>query len=53
LRNGLRSLSDDGWRLVRQGITTPEEVMRATKDQTFGATAKEEIKAAAEEPKAA
>src|SRR3984957_9203213 len=36
LRNGLRSLSDDGWRLVRQGITTPEEVMRATKDQTLG-----------------
>ena len=47
LRNGLRSLSDDGWRLVRQGITTPEEVMRATKDQTFGAGAKEEAKAAA------
>jgi len=49
LRNGLRSLSDDGWRLVRQGITTPEEVMRATKDQTLGASAREEIKAAAEE----
>ncbi len=49
LRNGLRSLSDDGWRLVRQGITTPEEVMRATKDQTFGASAKEEIKSATAE----
>jgi type II secretory ATPase GspE/PulE/Tfp pilus assembly ATPase PilB-like protein len=49
LRNGLRSLSDDGWRLVRQGITTPEEVMRATKDQTLGANAREEIKAAVEE----
>jgi type II secretory ATPase GspE/PulE/Tfp pilus assembly ATPase PilB-like protein len=49
LRNGLRSLSDDGWRLVRQGITTPEEVMRATKDQTFGASAKEEIKTATAE----
>jgi general secretion pathway protein E/type IV pilus assembly protein PilB len=47
LRHGLRSLSDDGWRLVRQGITTPEEVMRATKDQTVGA-AKEEEKPSAE-----
>ena len=27
-RNGMRTLADDGWRLVRQGITTPEEVMR-------------------------
>jgi general secretion pathway protein E/type IV pilus assembly protein PilB len=41
LRNGLRSLSDDGWRLVGLGITTPEEVMRATKDQTFGAVREE------------
>src|ERR1700723_1529223 len=31
LQHGMRSLSDDGWRLVGQGITTPEEVMRATK----------------------
>ena len=29
------SLSDDGWRLVRLGITTLEEVMRVTKDQTL------------------
>ena len=49
LRNGLRSLSDDGWRLVGQGLTTPEEVMRATKDQTLGIAAKEDAKAAAEE----
>ena len=35
-RNGMRSLSDDGWRLVGKGITTPEEVMRVTKDQTIG-----------------
>jgi type II secretion system protein E len=35
-RNGMRSLSDDGWRLVAKGITTPEEVMRVTKDQTVG-----------------
>jgi type II secretion system protein E len=36
VRAGLRSLSDDGWRLVRKGMTTPEEVMRVTKDQTLG-----------------
>jgi type II secretory ATPase GspE/PulE/Tfp pilus assembly ATPase PilB-like protein len=35
MRNGMRSLSDDGWRLVSKGITTPEEVMRVTKDQTI------------------
>ena len=53
IQHGMRSLSDDGWRLVGQGITTPEEVMRATKDQTLGA-AKEETKpaeTAAEEAK--
>ena len=44
LRHGLRSLNEDGWRLVRQGVTTPEEVMRATKDQT--------LEAAKEAPKA-
>jgi hypothetical protein len=35
VRNGMQSLSDDGWRLVRLGVTTPEEVMRVTKDQTM------------------
>lgn len=30
---GLRLLSEDGWRLVREGVTTPEEVLRVTKDQ--------------------
>jgi type II secretion system protein E len=33
-RSGLRTLNEDGWRLVRAGITTPEEVLRVTKDQT-------------------
>jgi len=36
MRNKMRSLSDDGWRLIRKGVTTPEEVMRVTKDQTIG-----------------
>ncbi len=40
-RNGLRVLSEDGWRLVREGITTPEEVMRVTKDQSVGNIAPE------------
>ncbi len=46
LQHGMRSLSDDGWRLVGQGITTPEEVMRATKDQTLGKETKEEMASA-------
>ena len=36
VRRGMHSLSDDGWRLIGLGITTPEEVMRVTKDQTLG-----------------
>lgn len=34
-KNGLRTLAEDGWRLVRDGETTPEEVMRVTKDQSI------------------
>jgi general secretion pathway protein E/type IV pilus assembly protein PilB len=34
IRNGLRSLGEDGWRLIRLGITTPEEVMRVCKEQS-------------------
>ena len=30
-REGLRLLREDGWIKVRQGVTTPEEVMRCTK----------------------
>jgi hypothetical protein len=43
VRNGMLSLSDDGWRLVRLGITTPEEVMRVTKDQTMFGTEKKNL----------
>jgi type II secretion system protein E len=32
-RFGLRTLREDGWRLVREGVTAPDEVMRVTKDQ--------------------
>jgi len=30
-KGGMRLLRDDGWRLVRKGVTTAEEVLRATK----------------------
>ncbi len=40
-KNGLRTLSEDGWRLVRLGITTPEEVLRVTKDQALNNVAPE------------
>ena len=33
-RNGMRTLAEDGWRLVQNGTTTPEEVLRVTKDQS-------------------
>jgi general secretion pathway protein E/type IV pilus assembly protein PilB len=36
-RNGMRSLAEDGWRLVREGVTTVEEVLRAAKDPSFSA----------------
>ena len=36
-RDGMRTLAEDGWRLVRKGITTPEEVMSVTKDQVMTA----------------
>jgi type II secretory ATPase GspE/PulE/Tfp pilus assembly ATPase PilB-like protein len=33
-REGMRTLVEDGWRLVRAGITTPAEVLRVSKDET-------------------
>jgi general secretion pathway protein E len=35
-REGMRTLLEDGWRLVREGITTPSEVLRVSKDETLG-----------------
>jgi type II secretory ATPase GspE/PulE/Tfp pilus assembly ATPase PilB-like protein len=32
-KEGMRSLREDGWRLVREGLTTVDEVMRNTKDE--------------------
>jgi general secretion pathway protein E/type IV pilus assembly protein PilB len=34
-RAGMMSLREDGWRMVRSGKTTLEEVLRATKDERF------------------
>ncbi|MDA1274622.1 MAG: GspE/PulE family protein [Verrucomicrobia bacterium] len=43
VRHGMRTLAEDGWRLVRKGITTPEEVMRVTKDQGLMDAVKPEV----------
>jgi type II secretory ATPase GspE/PulE/Tfp pilus assembly ATPase PilB-like protein len=42
-RSGMRTLAEDGWRLVRLGVTTPEEVLRVTKDQSLGSGGEESI----------
>ena len=34
-RQGMSSLREDGWRLIREGRTTPEEVLRMTKDEDY------------------
>ncbi len=39
VRDGMRSLREDGWRQVREGRTTIEEVMRVTKDERMGSRA--------------
>lgn len=33
VKQGMASLREDGWRLIREGKTTPEEVLRMTKDE--------------------
>jgi type II secretion system protein E len=35
-KGGMRALNEDGWRLIAAGVTTPEEVLRVTKDQSVG-----------------
>ena len=39
VRQGMKSLREDGWRLVQQGLTTVEEVLRVTKDERATAAA--------------
>jgi general secretion pathway protein E/type IV pilus assembly protein PilB len=42
-RAGMRTLAEDGWRLVREGVTTPEEILRVTKDPSLGSGGEESI----------
>jgi len=39
-KQGMKSLAEDGWRLVRQGITTVEEVLSVTTAKEVAATTK-------------
>jgi len=39
-RQGMKTLAEDGWRLVRQGLTTVEEVLGVTTAKEVAATAK-------------
>ncbi|HUB87037.1 MAG TPA: GspE/PulE family protein [Verrucomicrobiae bacterium] len=39
-KQGMKTLAEDGWRLVRQGITTVEEVLGVTTAKEVAATAK-------------
>jgi general secretion pathway protein E/type IV pilus assembly protein PilB len=38
IEQGMNSLREDGWRLIGEGKTTPEEVLRLTKDEADAAT---------------
>ena len=31
-RHGMRNLREDGWLKIRQGVTTPDEVLRVTQE---------------------
>ena len=46
VREGMKSLREDGWRLVREGRTTVEEVLRVTKDEHAGAPPQPALQAA-------
>jgi general secretion pathway protein E/type IV pilus assembly protein PilB len=45
MAQGMNSLRSDGWRLIREGKTTPEEVLRMTKDEEFVRAIKPELAA--------
>lgn len=47
VQQGMDSLRGDGWRLVREGRTTIEEVVRATKDEDLGVSRADREAAAA------
>jgi general secretion pathway protein E/type IV pilus assembly protein PilB len=49
-RQGMSSLRQDGWRIIREGRTSVEEVMRNTKDEDAGAAFAGQTPAIAAEP---
>ena len=48
---GMRTLAEDGWRLVRQGITTVEEILSVTTAKEVARTTRNETLDAAMEVK--
>ncbi len=42
IRDGMRTLAEDGWRLVRQGVTTVEEVLSVTTAKEVSRTSVDE-----------
>ena len=49
-RGGMSSLREDGWRLVRMGNTTLEEVLRATKEDRLNSNGNKAVEAAVTGP---
>jgi type II secretion system protein E len=45
VKDGMKSLREDGWRIVQEGRTTVEEVMRNTKDEGSQTTFSEALEA--------
>jgi type II secretory ATPase GspE/PulE/Tfp pilus assembly ATPase PilB-like protein len=41
-RQGMKTLAEDGWRLVRQGVTTVEEVLSVTTAKEVARTTRNE-----------
>jgi type IV pilus assembly protein PilB len=42
IANGMRTIREDGWIKVRQGLTTIDEVLRVTMEDEFGGVAYDE-----------
>lgn len=49
-RGGMRTLADDGWRLVRLGVTTVEEVLSVTTAKEVAATTQQPAEPGKEHP---
>jgi hypothetical protein len=47
-KGGMKTLADDGWRLVRMGITTVEEVLSVTTAKEVERTTRKQLPDAAE-----